>query len=220
LTYARSTGPPDRSHVLARLAGTAAPVDPAQAALAGLATPFAAALAAQADAPSTPAAVLIALLERSCGRLDVVLTERAVHLKHHPGQVSFPGGRIERGDGGPIAAALREAYEEIGLSPMAVEVVGFLDAQLTVSGYAVTPVVGLVNERSFKPVPDPAEVAAIFAPPLAFFLDERNRATGLREYRGSTFEVVEYHWEGRRIWGATARMLQKLSIVLNEINNI
>jgi 8-oxo-dGTP pyrophosphatase MutT (NUDIX family) len=163
-----------------------------------------------------PAAVLVPLLERRAGGLDVVFTRRAAHLKNHPGQISFPGGRIEPVDRGPAEAALREAREEIGLCPGSVEIAGYLDAQLTVSGFAVTPVVGVVNEASFAPCPDPTEVAEVFVVPLDFFLEPGNRHCGFRDHDGSRFEVIEYHWQERRIWGATASMLMRLVSLLQE----
>ena len=209
-------GSPDRGSVLRRLKGTVAPADPSRGALTGLASRPSSSLARQLATPAMPAAVLVALLERGAGGLEVVFTQRAEHLKNHPGQVSFPGGRIEPHDRGPADAALREAQEEIGLCPRSVEIAGYLDAQLTVSGFAVTPVVGVVHEAAFTPRPDPTEVAEVFVAPLAFFLDPGNRRCGFRDYQGSRFEVIEYHWEGRRIWGATASMLVRLVAMLQE----
>lgn len=161
-----------------------------------------------------PAAVLVPLLERGSGRLQVLFTERADHLRRHPGQISFPGGRIEHIDGSAVNAALREAEEEIGLPAACVEIAGFLTPQLTVTGFSVTAVVGLVTALDFVANPDPGEVADVFEVPLEYFLDERNERRGMREYLGKRFAAVEYQWEGRRIWGATAMMVDRLISII------
>lgn len=207
---------PDRHAVLARLRDTRAPADPTRGGLSGLSSPLSPQLAARLSAPAIPAAVLLLLLERSCGRLEVVFTERAAHLRRHAGQISFPGGRIEPHDETPAAAALREAGEEIGLAPQSVLLAGYLDAQLTLTGFAITPVVGVIPEAAYRPRPAPAEVASVFTAPLTYFLDPHNRQVGRREVHGSCFEVVEYHWEGHRIWGATAAMLIRFGNLLEE----
>lgn len=164
--------------------------------------------------PAMPAAVLVPLLERRAGRLQVLFTERANHLRRHPGQISFPGGRIEHIDGSAVNAALREAEEEIGLPATCVEIAGFLAPQLTVTGYSVTAVVGLVTAIDFVAIPDPGEVASVFEVPLEYFLDERNKQRSTREYLGRRFATVEYQWQGRRIWGATAMMLDRLVSII------
>ena len=152
-----------------------------------------------------PAAVLVGLVERP-GGLALLFTERAEHLKAHPGQVSFPGGRIERGDDGAVAAALREAEEEIGLDPRDVSVAGCLERRLTVTGFLVTPVVGFVAPE-FRPVPDHTEVAEVFEVPLAFLLEEGNVRMTIRERLGARVRSHEIEYEGHRIWGTTASML-------------
>ncbi len=199
LAQQRSVSPPDRQHVLGRLGPTLRAAEATAQRL--TAAPLSAA---------TPAAVLVPLLERSAGRLQVLFTERADHLRRHPGQISFPGGRIERLDGCAVNAALREAQEEVGLPATCVHIAGFLEPQLTVTGFCVTAVVGVVAAGEFVAVPDPGEVAGVFEVPLEYFLDERNEHRGMREYQGTRFAAVEYHWEGRRIWGATAMMLDRL----------
>ncbi len=163
----------------------------------------------------SPAAVLLGLVERPEG-LALLFTERADHLKDHPGQVSFPGGRIEEGDLGPVEAALREAREEIGLDPQQVSVVGCLEGYLTVTGFLVTPVVGFITP-GFEPMPDHAEVAEVFEVPLGFLLQGGNVRKTYRERIGVRVLTYEIEHDGHRIWGATASMLVGfLSLISNE----
>ncbi|MEO6172104.1 MAG: CoA pyrophosphatase [Arenimonas sp.] len=152
-----------------------------------------------------PAAVLIGLLERDSG-LQVILTRRTEALKHHAGQISFPGGRIEEIDRNPIAAALREAQEEIGLLPEHVQPLGYLDSFLTITGFHVYPVVARVS-ANFVPHADPNEVDEIFEVPLDFLLDSNNAKPIEIEYRGRNRTIIEFQYEHYRIWGATASML-------------
>ncbi len=158
------------------------------------------------DQPARQASVLLTLLERQAG-LTLLFTERAAHLKDHAGQVSFPGGRLAHSEETPIAAALREADEEIGLAPAAVDVLGCLDVHLTGTGFSVTPVVGFVAGGGFEPVPDPREVATVFEVPFDFVMDPRNVSIARRERFGARFRTYELHYRGHRIWGATAAML-------------
>ncbi len=155
-----------------------------------------------------PAAVLVAL-RLDGGQPSLLLTRRAETLAHHPGQVSFPGGRIEPRDGGAVRAALREADEEIGLSPDRVAPIGCLDPLLTITGFRVQPVVAAISGR-FDPRLDPREVAEAFEVPLEFLLDERNVRRVRAEYRGRLREWYEFHYDGRRIWGATAAIIVNL----------
>ena len=155
-----------------------------------------------------PAAVLVPLVERPAG-LTVLLTQRATHLKNHAGQISFPGGRIEPGDEGPVGAALRESEEEIGLDRRHVEVVGHLPDHLIVSGFRVTPVVGFVAP-AFELRLDRTEVDEAFEVPLAFLLDERNHVRRKRHFEGHEVELTDMPWGERNIWGATAGMLYTL----------
>lgn len=159
------------------------------------------------DSPLLPAAVLVGLLPRP-DAINVLLTLRTGALRNHAGQVSFPGGRVEATDPGPAEAALREAREEIGLHPAQVEPLGWLDPLVTVSGFRVLPLVGLVQADA-EPVPDQREVAAVFEVPLAHLLAPANLRRVPIDYRGRTRYVLEYlpHDGGARIWGATASML-------------
>ncbi|WP_339949978.1 CoA pyrophosphatase [uncultured Albimonas sp.] len=166
------------------------------------------------DAPAAPlrqAGVLCALVDRGDGAgLRVVLTRRADHLRKHAGQVAFPGGGLEAGDESLLHAALREAEEEIGLAPSGVEVVGEIDGHETVTGFAVTPFVGFIDP-GFVARPDPGEVAEVFEPPLDFLMDPANHIRESRMYQGQRRFFYAMPWEGRYIWGATARMLVGLS---------
>jgi 8-oxo-dGTP pyrophosphatase MutT (NUDIX family) len=156
----------------------------------------------------TPAAVLVAVVDRP--EPSVILTLRPETMRKHPGQISFPGGRIDPGDGGPIAAALREAEEEIGLPPHAVEVIGLADVYRTVTGFEVTPVVGIVPP-DLPLSPHPGEVAAMFEAPLHYLLDPAHQHVRSAMWRGQERHYYEIDYEGRRIWGATAAMIVNLS---------
>lgn len=159
------------------------------------------------------AAVLVGLVPRG-PETHVLFTRRTELMRHHAGQVSFPGGRIEETDPGPLDAALREAHEEIGLAPAMVEPLGWLDPLDTITGYRVLPVVGLVAP-DFVPRPDPGEVAEVFEVPLAWLLEQGNLVwTGI-ELAGRTRHVAEIRPRPgdppeRRIWGATASILSNL----------
>jgi 8-oxo-dGTP pyrophosphatase MutT (NUDIX family) len=155
------------------------------------------------------AAVLIPIVDRPDG-LTVLLTQRSRDLRHHAGQIAFPGGRVEPADEGPVAAALRESAEEIGLAAGCVEVLGFLDDHLVMTGYRVTPVVGLVGP-GFALRIDPTEVAAVFEVPLAFVLDPANHRLRGRPLGDAVVEVYEMPYGEHHIWGATAGMLTSLA---------
>ena len=156
----------------------------------------------------TKAAVLIPLVLKEDG-LSVLLTQRTNHLRDHAGQISFPGGRMDPEDQSPNDTALRESKEEIGLEPERVEIIGHLPQYLTVSGYSVTPVVGLVQAQA-EYVLDEFEVADVFEVPLRFLLDPANHQVRLwqSEQGGRRFYSMPY--ENRFIWGATAGMLRNL----------
>jgi 8-oxo-dGTP pyrophosphatase MutT (NUDIX family) len=155
-----------------------------------------------------PAAVLVPIVARE-RELTVLFTQRTAHLKHHSGQVSFPGGRAEPGDASPEFTALREAREEIGLAAERVEVVARLSDYLVRTGFRVTPVVGLVTPP-FELAPDAQEVAEVFEVPLAFLLDPANHRRETRELLGRTVGFYAMTYERRTIWGATAGMLVNL----------
>lgn len=168
--------------------------------------------AARSPAQRTPAAVLVPIVCRAEG-MTVLLTQRTEHLDDHAGQISFPGGRSEPEDSGPEATALRETEEEIGLPRARVEILGLLPEYHTVTGFCVTPVVGLV-EPPFSLMPDEFEVAEVFEVPLAFLLDPANHQRHNYEYEGRTRQYYAMPYQGRYIWGATAAMLVNLSWIL------
>lgn len=165
-------------------------------------------LGAASGKPLVPAAVLVAVVERPSPTL--LLTTRTAHLRNHGGQVAFPGGRIDPEDRDAVAAALREAEEEIGLAPQHVEIVGVGDPYQTGTGYHIAPVVGLIPPGLAFSL-SPHEVVDTFEVPLAFALDPANQQLREAEWKGEMrrFYVIEH--DGRTIWGATAGILVNLS---------
>lgn len=155
----------------------------------------------------TPAAVLVPVVDRP--RPTVILTLRPETMRRHPGQISFPGGRIDPGDDGPVAAALREAQEEIALPPEKVEVIGIADRYVTVTGFEVVPVLAVVPP-DLPLRPQQAEVAAIFEAPLDHLLAPGHHQVRTAQWRGRQRSYYEIDYEGRRIWGATAAMIVNL----------
>ena len=158
-----------------------------------------------------PAAVLIAVTDRPDdeGGPGVILTHRPADMRDHPGQIAFPGGKLEPGEDA-VAAALREAHEELAISASDVSVIGATDRFVTATGYDVTPVLGLIPP-DLPFVPDPAEVAEWFEAPLAFLLDPANHMRKEAEWRGMVRPYIEIDWHGHRIWGITAAILANLA---------
>ena len=154
-----------------------------------------------------PAAVLIAITDRA--EPGVILTIRREHMRTHAGQVAFPGGRIDEGEDA-LAAALREVHEELGLSPGAVETVGAIEDYRTVTGYIVSPVIGVVPP-DLPLYPHEREVADWFEAPLAHLLDPANQHRKSALFQERERHYYEIMWDGRRIWGATAAMIVNLS---------
>lgn len=166
----------------------------------------------QPDNNLREAAVLVPLVDRPEG-MTMMLTRRTEHLVDHPGQISFPGGRVEPEDASVEAAALREAEEEVGLDPSLVRIVGRLDQYITRTSFSVVPVVGIV-EPNYTSNPDTFEVAEVFEVPLAFLLDPANHQRHHREYRGMRREFYAMPYGDYYIWGATAGMIKNLYDVL------
>ena len=161
-----------------------------------------------ASVPMRPAAVLVPFVRRD-GNLSVLFTLRAGHLRHHAGQISFPGGGIDATDVDAVAAALRETEEETGIVAGDIEPFGFLDAFDTVSGYRVMPVAAFVR-GTYSLRMDAGEVDEVFEVPLDFLLQEANLRREEILWQGRARTIHAFDWDGRRIWGATAAMLKNL----------
>ena len=155
------------------------------------------------------AAVLIPVIQRG-GQTEVILTKRSSALKHHPGQIAFPGGKRDAGDPSLVDTALREAEEEIGLARGNVEILGALPTHETVTSFTVTPVLGLVRD-DFDPVPEVSEVAEVFSVPLAHICDPARFQVQSRRWRGHRRHYYVVPYGPYYIWGATARMLRSLA---------
>ncbi len=156
-----------------------------------------------------PAGVLVSV-QRSAKGLAIMLTKRSSVLKHHPGQISFPGGKIETGDSDAVGAALREAREEIGLDPGNVEIIGSLPDHETVTSFRITPVVGRII-GDFRPIPEQGEVEEVFTVPFTHIADPANYSVQSRRWRGKRRYYYTVPYGPYYIWGATARILRELA---------
>ncbi len=192
------------SSLFARLAGA---TGPAAAAKRGD-WDFAGNVDAAYPQPLVPAAVLIPVVAHD--RPTVLFTRRTAHLRAHAGQVAFPGGRIDAGDADAVAAALREAHEEVALPPAAVTVVGATDRYTTGTGYDITPVIGIVP-AGLPLVPHADEVASIFEVPLDHLLDPANHQLRTSDWQGRRRSYYVIAWETHEIWGATAAIVVNLA---------
>ena len=176
------------------------------------------------DAEAAPAAVLILIYDRD-GEPRILFTQRTQEVEHHKGQISFPGGACDEEDADLLTTALRETFEEIGVRPQDVEVLGQLDDLITSSGFRVTPYVGVLcpggqTARMGRPsgrtqwpypfAPHPREVAELIEVPLGHLLDDGNMEMELRQWKGEAVLVPAYVYGRHRIWGATARILKQL----------
>jgi 8-oxo-dGTP pyrophosphatase MutT (NUDIX family) len=154
-----------------------------------------------------PAAVLVPIVRRAAP--TVLFTRRTEHLARHAGQVSFPGGSLEEDDTSLVGTALRETREETGIEPSLVSIAGFLDPYETGTGFAILPVIGIIEE-GFSLIPNPAEVAEIFEVPLAFLLDPGNSERRSGEWNGRRRDFYAFTYKRHYIWGATAAILVNL----------
>jgi 8-oxo-dGTP pyrophosphatase MutT (NUDIX family) len=157
--------------------------------------------------PVRPAAVLVPVVDHP--EPTVLLTQRAQHLPNHPGQISFPGGKIEKSDAHPLAAALRETHEEIGLDSGHIEPLGYLDLYMTTQGYRIVPLVARVKP-GFALTLNPGEVDHVFEVPLAFLMDQANVQRHARDWNGMTRHYYAITFGEHYIWGVTAGILRNL----------
>ena len=157
--------------------------------------------------PIKPAAVLIGVIDRD--EPMVLLTQRTAHLQQHAGQIAFPGGKIDATDATPVAAALREADEEVGLAASAVEPIGYLDVYMTTLGYRIVPVVARVRQ-GFTLTLNPGEVEDVFEVPLSFMMEVANHQTHSREWQGMMRSYYAIPFGERYIWGVTAGIFRNL----------
>ncbi len=160
------------------------------------------------DTPLRSAAVLLPIVHRG-NDLSMLFTRRNERMRHHAGQVSFPGGAVEPGDADVVAAALRETHEETGIDAHFVQPFGFLDCFDTISGFCVAPVIGIVRD-GFAMAPNPDEVAEVFEVPLDYILAPGCMQRQEILWNGRPREIFEFDYDGRRIWGATAAILHNL----------
>jgi 8-oxo-dGTP pyrophosphatase MutT (NUDIX family) len=162
---------------------------------------------ARLAAGARPAAVVAPIVARPEGP-TVLLTQRASHLRSHSGQIAFPGGKIDRGET-PLAAALREAREEIGLAPDAIEPIGWLDPYLTGTGFRIMPLVAIIDP-SFSLTINPEEVEDVFETPLSFLMTSANHQRQSRQWQGRLRHFYAIPYQERYIWGATAGIIRNL----------
>lgn len=164
-----------------------------------------------------PAAVLVPVLVEPGVPQRLLFTERRHDLSTHAGQIAFPGGKRDAGDADAAATAIRETSEELGIEPAAVSVLGLLDDVPTPTRFIITPVVALL-EGPLHITPNPAEVASVFAPELTALTDPtRYTHNGTRAFLGVSYDMHEYRWEQHRIWGATARILHQLLVLVGSL---
>ena len=205
-----------RARILRRFAGSTPHHELADWRLLGIDAEGSRRLARHFPADPVPAAVLMPLVDRPEG-LTVLLTQRASQLARHAAQISFPGGRLEQSDADVASAALRETREEIGLESSRVQVFGYLPDHLVISGFRVTPVLGLVTPP-FTLELNHAEVAGVFEVPLTHVLDNANHKARLRRVGDEDLLLYDIPWQGQNIWGATAGMLLTFTRMLSEEN--
>jgi len=205
-----------RERILRRFAGTQPRHEPTDWRVLGVDAEGSQRLVRHFPTDPVPAAVLVPLVDRPDG-MTVLLTQRASQLARHAAQIAFPGGRVDDTDADLASAALREAREEIGLEPARVQVFGYLPDHVVISGFRVTPVLGLVTPP-FSLELNPHEVAGAFEVPLEHVLDSANHKARLRKVGDEEMLLYDIPWEGQHIWGATAGMLLTFVRMLREEN--
>ncbi len=196
------------AHLRERLNETRKPVDPTEVVLPIGSDNWPFRLKQALSGTLMPAGVLIPVIERNSTGLSLLLTQRSAELKHHAGQVSFPGGRWEADDVDIVSTALRETHEEVGIAQSDVTIIGYMRPMPTITGYAVTPVIGLVS-GDIELQLDHTEVEYAFEVPLPFLMDSGNQQMVEHDIGGSITAMVEYHYDGQRIWGATAFIIHE-----------
>lgn len=204
-----------RERILRRFAGTQPQHDLTDWRVLGVDAERSQRLARHFPKDPAPAAVLFPLVDRPAG-MTVLLTQRASEMARHAAQIAFPGGRVDDTDADVASAALREAREEIGLAPDRVQVFGYLPDHVVISGFRVTPVLGLVTPP-FSLELNPHEVAGVFEVPLEHVLDSANHKARLRRVGDEDMLLYDIPWEGQNIWGATAGMLLTFVRMLREV---
>ena len=151
------------------------------------------------------AAVLFPLIEKN-KKVNVILTTRSKDVASHPGQVCFPGGKLDKKDKNIIDCAKREAFEEVGIKNSQIKILGQIDQCITGTNYKVTPIIALINSNYIPSIQE-SEVADLFEVPFEFFLDKNNLKRKNAEYKGRHYSYYQYDWKNKKIWGSTARMI-------------
>jgi len=151
------------------------------------------------------AAVLFPLIEKN-KKVNVILTTRSKDVASHPGQVCFPGGKLDKKDKNIVDCAKREAFEEVGIKNNQIKILGQIDQCITGTNYKVTPIIALINSN-YIPLIQESEVADLFEVPFEFFLDKNNLKRKNAEYKGKHYSYYQYNWKNKKIWGSTARMI-------------
>lgn len=204
--------PIDADRIRRRLAATRMPADPLDVDFTHLGERMPDSVIARLRGKLRPAGVLVPIIDRGSD-LSVLLTERSADLTHHAGQISFPGGGMEAADSHIRETALRETHEEVGIRPSEVEVAGYLEPTATITGFAVSSVIGFVDP-AYAAKPDPTEVETVFEVPLEFLMDDANVTYAERLLDGKCIRVVSFDYGGHRIWGATAGIIVTLKRLL------
>ena len=159
------------------------------------------------------AAVLFPLIEKN-NELKVILTTRSKDLPSHPGQVCFPGGKLEKTDKNIIECAKRESFEEVGIKSDQINLLGQLDDCITGTNFKVTPVIGLIDSN-YIPILQEKEVADIFEVPLDYFIEKNNQKIEYANYKNKSYSYYQYNWKNKKIWGSTARIIVNFCEIMN-----